>query len=248
MQTPENRLDRCLEVFRQEILRWNRQINLISRVETEDRLDGLFAQCVAGGEAVLSWLQAQNVVKGPGSSLLYYDLGSGGGLPGVIWNQLFSSVFPKTQSFLVEPREKRAWFLDRVSKIDSIFPYGTLNGRWGEVEASLCSENEAGESPLVVVISLKALHLDDKEVLSGLLVAQGELPHSFYVLIARYYPPEQELDASLCDKLRISPSGEPLEVEGSYYESQGPGLVPLLAKAGHGASLVFSSYRFKPTS
>jgi hypothetical protein len=218
-------LDAFLEAYGAQVLRWNRQINLVSRQDTPDTLKHLFRQCVEGFEALWGGLGLQQA-PGPVS---YFDLGSGGGLPGIIWHRLLSERVGDLQTCLVEPREKRAWFLQRQDKLPAMAPFGVWAGRWEDVPPL------ASSSPgPVVVISLKALHLTDPEVLAGLKRAMPDLTGA-RVVIARYYPAGQACDQGLLDRLEI-----PAQCPGLAHESAS--VLSWGAGAPWGASLVLSRY------
>jgi len=223
-QRPDTR--QRLETFRREILRWNRQINLVTRQQTDDRLGALLDQCRDGVPVAERWLE-----EAPSPDpVWYFDLGSGGGLPGVVWHLLLSES-RSVQTWLVEPRDKRAWFLERIAQSPQMSPFGVLQGRWGEVHPVF-----PPPPPGAVVVSLKALRLTDAEVLDGLRsFGGGALPRA-RVLIARYHPPEQGWSEELAADLEIPKPGTPTD-----------GLVSIhggVAKlgGGAGASLVISSY------
>ncbi len=234
-----------LRGFREELLRWNRQINLVSRQETDDRLDGLFKQCVGGEEAVLAWLRNSGWEARAQNGLFYFDLGSGGGLPGLVWHILFGEVFGGVRSFMVEPRQKRAWFLKRQNQISGMPAFEALRGRWGEVCVADPAENTGLNSQQLIVVSLKALHLDDILVLKGLNVAFSSHPGLLSekcILLARYYPPKQQFDSDLASKLKIPDSGHLLALGDYIYKGRG-GEILSMGPSGSGlASLVVSSY------
>ena len=101
--------------YRSEVLRWNESINLVSRRDTEAQLDGLLAQC---DDALAAWRRAAKPLglAADGRDVLYLDLGSGGGLPAVVWHERLVAAAGRLRTVLVEPREKRAWFLERVAR------------------------------------------------------------------------------------------------------------------------------------
>lgn len=237
---------KLINAFREDLLRWNRQINLVSRQETEDRLKGLFNQCAGGVGSILNHLDFSVEEVPPRPQLFYFDLGSGGGLPGVVWHILFSDQFDEVKSWLVEPREKRAWFLKRLNRIPDMPPFGVLHGRWGDVCISDMEFTGSGAEIPVVVISLKALYLDDTEVLKGLFGAFSGFHGTFDVIIARYYPPEQIFDPELEKLLNIPQKGSQLEMGDSVCTSHGGGVVPLSDPGLGLASLVLSSYLVSP--
>ncbi len=240
------------EAFREELLRWNQQINLVSRQETSDRLDGLFRQCIGGVGAVAQVIERLNTSFGPGYLSHYFDLGSGGGLPGVLWHIIFSDNLPGNPgvgspkqaliTHLVEPREKRAWFLNRLNRIPEIPVFEVLHGRWGDVCINPGVVSIEKQARAIILISLKALHLDDEKVLAGLSSAMALSSLPYRVIITRYYPPEQILDNELVSSLGIPSSGFEVQVDGVQYCSLGGEVVPL-AQPGEGlASIVVSSY------
>lgn len=220
--------------FQQELLRWNRQINLISRRDTLATAALLIGQCRE------TWRELAAAELGDWSTeepVLYFDLGSGGGLPGFVWHQLLGERFSGLASFLVEPREKRAWFLRRLRNLGLQQPLEVMNGRWGEVSlSSPCPVRQ-------VLISLKALHLRDPEVLAGLAAVGGELPPGgvAQVVLARFYPPEQELDPDLLREL--APLEEATLIGGLEFTARRFDVLPPATASLQAASLVVSSYR-----
>lgn len=196
-----------LDAFAAELLRWNQRINLVSRQDTENLLQDLFRQCVGGAEALGDHLSKQGWLED--EKLLYFDLGSGGGIPGVVWSEVFSRQMSQVNSWLVEPREKRAWFLERLSGQAPFGPFSVLEGRWGEAVAPA---PDLTTQPLIV-ISLKALHLTDPEVLRGLEQTLPGLTGG-RVAIARFYPADQPLDSDLREKLQFQDRPGSMETPG----------------------------------
>lgn len=242
---------RLFEAFKEELFRWNQQINLVSRQETKDRLDGLFSQCIGGVGAVGEILENS---QGPSPSCLYYfDLGSGGGLPGVIWHILFSDRTNKAsflkacpvKTWLVEPREKRAWFLNRLNRIPEVPSFDVLHGRWGDVSLEVEDFQEPEGGCPLFVISLKALHLDDHEVIGGLFAAVPALLRPVRLVVVRYYPPLQLFDRNLKNSLKLSSKETNIVLEGWRCQGLGAGVVDLKSPGVGLASLVFSSYEIQ---
>ncbi len=189
-----------LAAYRAEVLRWNSQINLVSRRDTARSLDGLILQCDNAFSALEKAEPA--LLQGP---VLYCDLGSGGGLPGFVWHLRLAAEATAVQSWLVEPREKRAWFLQRIARLAEPQPCGVLCGRWGEVAAP------AGLAAETALISLKALRLTDPEVLAGLATLRespGTLPAR--VVIVRFHPADEAWTADLAEELGAAPEGDTL--------------------------------------
>lgn len=238
------RLDRVLDSYREQVLRWNRQINLVSRQASAGLLERLILQCRNG------WVRLMEADLGdlsPDSRLWYFDLGSGGGLPGFIWHAQTTEAGIPVRSLLVEPREKRAWFLDRLNGLAEVAPFGVWDERWGGDTGGdpwLSADKTDGlDIPTHILVSLKALHLTDPEVLEGLApfmpadLGGSEPPK---LLIARFYPPGQVWSEELAQNLEIPPSGETRTLPG--WEFQGKGGSVLLAHSPRGASLVLSPY------
>lgn len=208
--------------YRDEVLRWNASINLVSRRDTVARLDALLAQCDDAGRRLLS----AHPLAAP---VLYLDLGAGGGLPGVPWHGLLHAAGLGPASWLVEPREKRAWFLERVAR--ALPPgCGVLQGAWGDVAPP------APVRAASILLSLKALRLDDGQVLAGLApFAEGPAR----VTIARFHPHDQRWSQALAAGLAIpAPGEEHPSAPGAVLLAAG--LLP--AVGPEGASLVVSRY------
>ncbi|MCP4572715.1 MAG: hypothetical protein GY838_10225 [bacterium] len=220
-----------LTKFRDEVRRWNDSINLVSRHDTAARIDTLANQCTG---ALRTWGSHPGPlgVTLSGRHVLYIDLGSGGGFPAAMWHEVLARECSSLHSVLVEPREKRAWFLARIARLLSEPAPEVLAGRWGEVPSRAVSSAE------LVIVSLKALRLTDVEILAGLgpflaANAQAELA------VARFHPEDQKWSDNLVSTLEIpDPS---TEVESAEWRAvaTASGLVRT-----PGSSLVVSRYRF----
>jgi len=220
--------------FQQEVVRWNRQINLVSRQDTLRRVADLISQCRA------AWLELEKAECQDwdrDERVWYFDLGSGGGVPGYVWHQLLAARFAQLNTWLVEPREKRAWFLERLNRIAPRCPLQVWCARWGETPL--------GEAPppMNIVISLKALRLTDPAVLAGLARAAAGLAEftGGRLVIARFYPPQQAWTTELRADLAFP--GEPVRVAGGIFAPDRQRILALRAAGAKGASLVLSTYR-----
>jgi hypothetical protein len=71
-----------LDILAQEILQWNRQINLVTRVDTKRRLESLLQHCCQAWHLVQAELEEEACF----ATATYLDLGSGAGLPGLVWS------------------------------------------------------------------------------------------------------------------------------------------------------------------
>jgi len=142
-------------VLQREILRWNQQINLVSRVRTRERVSRLIHQCATGWELVAAALAGDDWL--PGAT--YFDLGSGSGLPGLVWADSRQRLGHAGPSVLVEPRDKRAWFLRRTARAMGLDRVTVWPVRWGEQVEELHAPD--------ALVSLKALRLEDHEVLAN---------------------------------------------------------------------------------
>lgn len=190
-------MNNALAAYRSELLRWNSVTNLVSRQETDDRVDILLAQCRDACEMLLDHAGPLALPAGP--DLLYLDVGSGGGLPGFVWNLVLAGRGYGPRTWLVEPREKRAWFLRRVAAMGEP-EVGVLEGRWGEVAPP------ESMAPQRVLVSFKALHMPDPVVLAGLEPFLANSPVD--LTIARFCPADQEWDGEIRGKLEIPGDGE----------------------------------------
>jgi len=175
-------------ILTREILRWNHQINLVSRVDTARTLNGLVEHCVAG------WaLLAQHLIGEPGfSECLYVDLGSGGGLPGLVWATSRYEAGHGGLNCFVEPRDKRAWFLQRVARELQLDNVVVQAARWGDERLP-----ELPKGADKVLISMKALRLTDAQVLAGYESSRtGDLLPS-EVMVVRFMESDESTLASL---------------------------------------------------
>jgi len=217
--TRPSTVDAVLREYRAQVLRWNRQMSLVSRKDPEAAFDRLLVQCREG----LALLVREGLVAG-GSA--YFDLGSGAGLPGVVWHLLMADRGLEPRTCLVEPREKRAWFLDRLRGLAGMPDFRVAASRWGEADLPAPG---AGE----ILVSLKALKLTDPAVLAGLpgTAAPGR------VTIARYYPPAEPWTPALAADLGIFPAGSEVAGRGHAWRATGARIFP-----GGDFSLVISTY------
>jgi len=191
-----------LATYKRELLRWNSQMNLVSRRETARRVDDLVRQCSAACAVLLEHerREGRDIASG---SLLYCDLGAGGGLPGFVWHGILSGQITPVQSLLVEPREKRAWFLERAARLYGPDTYRVLQGRWGDVVAPDL------EPASTALISLKALRLSDLDVLQGLAsLGVSTAPPPERVVIARFFPEDATWSPELARDLAVVGPGE----------------------------------------
>lgn len=232
-------LENTIQEYQQQVLRWNRQINLVSRKDPLGNLAGLVRQCRE------AWAGLSESPDFPTAGhLWYFDLGSGGGLPGFVWHALAVDAGLEIATWLVEPREKRAWFLDRLNGLLKDNPTIVLDARWGDI--SDFGPNGENSTPSTVLISLKALHLTDSQVLRGLVPALDGIPAKpapVKVIIARFYPPEQAWTAVLAKDLEIPTAGGVSTHGDRVFEGQGGTILPPNFPAG--ASLVISEYSLK---
>ena len=237
-----------IEAYVGQVVRWNSQINLVSRQETGDRLSRLTDQCVDGFESLASTMNTELISR---PMVLYFDLGSGGGFPGIIWHCLLSSRSISHRTWLVEPREKRAWFLQRQASLPGIEPFEVIRGRWGESFARVTVQTSQDVAPPLFLVSLKALHLTDTEVLEGLVsfmadadMGDVEVPGARMVAIARYYPGGTLLADELCKKLHIGPAGEFCRAGAVDFVTQSSESIAVGAETCPSANLILSSYLF----
>ena len=187
----KQRIDRMLNQYRSEVLRWNKQINLVGRSDPEVTLDNLITHCRAALGAVIA--HPQESVTLP-STFMYCDIGSGAGLPGVVWHLMLTDAGHRPHSFLIEPRNKRAWFLERVAAQLGLKDFTVVAARWGETSMLHQSKARAW-APKDIFVSIKALRITDAETLGGLerglsvtTSAERWSKYTRRVTIARFLP------------------------------------------------------------
>ena len=154
-----------LAIYRRELLRWNVHTNLVSRENPDRQVSLLLDQCAAAWEALVVGLgelapdAAEDLTRG---HVGYVDIGSGGGFPGIPW-LLAGMQPPPAVSCLVEPRARRAWFLERVLALAGLKGTCVLAARWGAEPLPI----DRAVTPGTWILSLMALRLTDPQVLSG---------------------------------------------------------------------------------
>ncbi len=162
--------DVALGRFGEEVLRWNRSINLVSRRDAESRVGDLMAESrqawavlTASGDAIRERWPALASLE----HWHYLDLGSGAGFPGLVWSILFeraSGDFPSPGSLrLVEPRGKRGDFLERQIRLARLSRTTVLRDAWG----SKLTPPPLSRVPRAGLITMKALALDDERIVRG---------------------------------------------------------------------------------
>ena len=231
-----------------EVLRWNTRFNLVSRQDTEPRLRALVRQSALGCERLWRTMLPRDAAAAAGARDLWYvDLGSGAGLPGFVWHLMLSTEGALAGSWLVEPRDKRAWFLARLPRTCGVAPYTVLQGRWGEIAPNPDADSDAPATPGVVVLTLKALHLDDTEVLAGLVHAAQEgfdvVPTAGgQVVVARYASPDQEIDEALSQRLGLAEPGRARSIGGLRYRAGEPEALSVGDASAPEARLIISRF------
>ena len=238
MTDRQSNLDAVLAAYEAELIRWNRQINLVSRQDTARRVADLVRQCRLAGETLIDEVLGAWIGAEPTN---YFDLGSGGGLPGVVWHHQLGRHFGQLGTVLVEPREKRAWFLERLQGLAPQRPLLVWNGRWGQDDGRIAGVSAAQQ----VLVSLKALHLKDEDVIQGWETVMSGLPSpsGSRLVSARFYPPEQQWDESLASELGVLESQH--ETHDYIYRATDRRVLP--PGPGGSAALAISAYAVDPS-
>jgi 16S rRNA (guanine527-N7)-methyltransferase len=96
--------ERLLRDFEQQILKWTRSINLISQSTTQE----------VWTRHIIDSLQLMDIV--PPEPRTWLDLGSGGGLPGIVVGIVARERWPMTRLTLVESDTRKAAFLKLMLK------------------------------------------------------------------------------------------------------------------------------------
>lgn len=188
-----------------EILRWNNQINLVTRVDTERQVAALLDHCLEAWLLISSKLGEESWF----SSATYLDLGSGAGFPGLVWALARREEEHTGPVILVEPRGKRAWFLRRTARLLGLTGLEVVEGRWGSVALS-----EGGLGPGSLLVSLKALRLSNADVLGGVANAVGADALPAEVLVVRFLAPTV---SAVADRSRARERGVGVDPVGLPY-------------------------------
>jgi hypothetical protein len=163
----EKELDDLFAQYRTEVLRWNRQFNLIGRKDPTTTLQNLVTRYRC---AIDTLVEPANDGTGkpplvtPGA--LYCDIGSGAGLPGLIWHATLGARGFQPTSCLIEPRQKRAWFLKRVIQRLELRDVEVFRARWGETAIDIGPKDNAN-SMRDMLLSISALRISDSDLLAG---------------------------------------------------------------------------------
>ncbi|MEZ4388982.1 MAG: RsmG family class I SAM-dependent methyltransferase [Candidatus Krumholzibacteriia bacterium] len=158
--TPAERFER----LQSEILRWNSQISLVTRVDPERTVVDLIGQCRRAWTLLVERLDSM----GWPHDTCWVDIGSGSGLPGLVWAAEARAAGWPGSVVLVEPRDKRAWFLNRATRAMGLDGVVVHAARWGDQAAT---PGVAGSR--AAVLSFKALRMGDREALAGLAADDG---------------------------------------------------------------------------
>jgi hypothetical protein len=249
-------------LYRREVLRWNRQINLVTRLRTEAQLATLISQSEAAFRLLVHALEDLDRAFGAHGGgdaggprvrlqpLLHVDIGSGGGLPACVWRAGWEReaagrpAHAPPAALWIEPRRKRAWFLERIARLCGWEGVRVIEGRWGEDarKAPAPSADPGGSTAPAWIVSLQALRLTDREVRGGLRAILGDAapprPQGD-LLVARILPDTAALDPPTIARFGLPP--------GAGGDPAGEGRVALLGSPGPestGIRLLLSHYRF----
>ncbi len=206
-----DRITSTLQSYRDEVLRWNASFGLVSRVDTANRVTDLIEESVSSYKTL-----TESVLPAVASSSLdlvaalhYLDLGSGAGIPGLIWHLLAGELgFGGSKhmgSTLVEPRHKRAWFLERAAEIMGLRELRVGEDQWGQRTAL---SGDSLPERLTGMISLKALHLTDDDIIAGWRrYRRSAEAADDSLIICRLHGQPDSLDEELRDKLHLPDAG-----------------------------------------
>jgi hypothetical protein len=270
--------------YHQELLRWNRQINLVSRFQGEANLSILTRDCWDTAEVlpkVLSLYSADWAAEfwgrdeatsdpliasagaspsetngkqssglageSPVTRLVYVDIGSGAGFPGIVWHvwlhrRLERQIKAKhisSKTTLVEPRQKRAWFLHRVKRLLDLKDLRIWEKRWEDCNREGQSSHRSWEKTLWL-FSLRALKMSDETVIASWQEASGlsSLGASDRLLICRFRPAGSTIELSLQEELclpdlQITPGQDSALTDSAW----------ALVNCGQNVSLLTSFYK-----
>ena len=174
--------DEKLRIFKAELLKANRSLNLFSRKRPNFQLDLLFEGGFASAEILSERLKA---VKGP-----ILDLGSGNGFPGLF----FALLFPYLKFHLCERSRKKAEFLKYISSRMKV-----LNAK------ILCLSADELQNPYEIILSQAAFPLKKAyRLLNQLLLPSGRA----FLWQGPYKGPEEPMGEKMGEKTRKNPVGK----------------------------------------
>lgn len=200
-------MDAILSQYRTEVLRWNRQINLVGRNDPAATVDRLISHCQAALAALTGPTHGLGDLAG---DLLYCDIGAGAGFPGIVWHAGLTAAGHRPRTVLWEPRGKRAWFLERVARQLGMEGLSVVSARWGAAPLPAASGAHHTQAP-DILLSLKALRMPETEVLAGIAGMlhrpgpTGQAHGTRRVVLVRFLPPR---DASLAADEAAGAPGE----------------------------------------
>ncbi len=245
-----------LQSYRDELLRWNRRFNLLSRRDPERTLTRLLAESRAALGILARALRelapgaqipALDVAGGAGAmpgSLLLVDIGAGNGILGVSWHvELRRLPAPAGRPFtcLVEPRGKRAWFLERAARRVAPGEIEVLPRRWGAGEGGALGGLARRPGPRLWLLALRALDLGEAELLAGWRHLAGAPALGEPLVVCRFRPGASADPAAEAARLGLPPPahspGEAGTAAGSPFSLLLPG-----APAAAALSLLVSLY------
>ncbi len=137
-----SRLDvHSLQIYLEELFCWNPTLGLISKREPERTAAKLVRLSVdlwdfAAGACGLSSTSAR---------LRFVEIGSGGGFPGIVWKL----VVPELEALLVERKERRAVFLERLVRRLALSNLEVIQG-----DAEVLAKDEAYREAFDMVVML----------------------------------------------------------------------------------------------
>ncbi len=129
---------------------WSKRIDLVSPGDEKELLQRHLLDSLASWTRISSWMSE----RGLNSPNYILDVGSGAGLPGIVW----AALLENTRVVLLEPREKRVVFLKEVVSRLGL----------GNAEVSRARLEESKTEARVDIITSRALGLGEE------LLARGE--------------------------------------------------------------------------
>ena len=117
-KNPDLNLEKLIG-FTELIIKWNKVHDLVSQKDFSEVFDHQIIDCLA------AFLVSSSLNALPDTN--YVDIGSGAGLPGIVWHLCLNENI-NTQ--LCEPREKRAHFLKEVRKVLDLKNLEIVNARF----------------------------------------------------------------------------------------------------------------------
>jgi len=225
-------------------------MNLVSRRDTEQTVNSLIYQSFFTIEMIgTRFLGLGGEQKHRDRPRYYFDLGSGAGFPGIVWHAWLERKSDGVRTQLIEPRVKRAWFLERVAGLLGFSGLEVSCSRWEQL-----AEHGGPRVPVEygspqILVSMKALRMTDTQILQqlegdSLKGVNSRKKDVADVLICRFFPAETVLSDQIHATLELGREHWSEGYSSDDFVDAGVGVARSARTDAHQVSILFSRYRW----